>query len=174
MIEVDDFLFFVDEALDALREILVELGDEQVNARPDVSSMNSPAALVAHCLGVMEQWGGQVVAGRVIVRDRDAEFGTHARVAELVARLDDARRQLRIDLSHFEPLAPPRGDVAPADAALPIGATQGGALVHMYSELAQHRGHLEISRDLLLARWVQIAPSGRAEPQPDSRYGFTE
>jgi hypothetical protein len=29
---------------------------------------------------------------------------------------------------------------------LPLGRTQGGALIHIYSELAQHRGQMEICR----------------------------
>jgi hypothetical protein len=35
------------------------------------------------------------------------------------------------------------------DAALPIGRTQGGALIHIYEELAQHRGQMELTRDVV-------------------------
>jgi hypothetical protein len=42
MISVDDYLFFVDEALDGMVRIVTELGDDLANRRPDVSGANSP------------------------------------------------------------------------------------------------------------------------------------
>ncbi len=74
MISVDDFLWFVDEALDGMVGIVVELGDDLANRRPDLPGANSPYAILFHCLGVMEWWGGVAVAGRPVERDRDAEF----------------------------------------------------------------------------------------------------
>ena len=40
--------------------------------------------------------------------------------------------------------------VSPADADLPIGKRQGAALVHIFEELTQHLGQMEITRDVLL------------------------
>jgi hypothetical protein len=34
----------------------------------------------------------------------------------------------------------------------PIGASARGVLLHVLEELAQHHGHLEITRDLVTAR----------------------
>ena len=119
----------------------------------------------------MEVWAGQVVAGRRIVRDRDAEFRAAGPVRDLVARVGRAREQLRTDLARLEPAAPPHGPVNnPADAELPFGRTQGAALVHLYSELMQHRGQMEDCRDVLLAPWVELATTPHAIAQPDSRY----
>ena len=84
MISGDDYLSFVDEALDGMIAIVAELGDERVNRRPDVPGSNSPYALLTHCLGVMEYWGGYIVAGRSIRRDRDAEFRAAGEVADLL------------------------------------------------------------------------------------------
>lgn len=151
MITVDDFLAFVDDALDGMVAIVVELGDDLANRRPDLPGANAPFALLTHCLGVMEYWGGHVVAGRTIARDRDAEFVATGEVASLVDRVAGARAQLRRDLEGVAPFDPPRGEVDPADAALPLGRTQGGALLHVYEELAQHRGQMELTRDVLLA-----------------------
>jgi hypothetical protein len=39
----------------------------------------------------------------------------------------------------------------------PTRRTQGGALVHVYEELSQHLGQLEITRDLLRADWCRTA-----------------
>jgi hypothetical protein len=153
MISTTDLLWYVDEAIDGMVAIVTELGDDLANRRPDLPGANSPYAVLHHCLGVMAYWGGHVVAGRTIERDRDAEFRAAGSVADLVERTRAARRQLAADLEHLVPGDPPRGAVAPEDAALPLGRTQGGAVVHVYEELAQHRGQMEGCRDVLLAPW---------------------
>lgn len=157
MITAEDYLWYVDEALDGMVAIVTELGDDLANRRPDVPDTNSPYVLLHHCLGVMEYWGGHVVAGRSIERDRDAEFRASGPVDELVARAHQARRRLAADIADLDPTAPPRGATAPDDATLPVGRTQGGALIHIYEELAQHRGQMESCRDTLLAPWARLA-----------------
>jgi hypothetical protein len=156
VISVDDFLWFVDEALDGMVAIVTELGDDLANTRLDVAGNNSPYAVLTHCLGVIEEWAGYLVAGRSIERDRDAEFRAKGPVDELVARAHQARRQLALDVAHLDAGAPLRGALEPDDAVLPWGRTQGGALFHLYEELAQHRGQMETCRDVLLAPWARI------------------
>jgi hypothetical protein len=157
MISVEDFFFYVDEALDGMIAIVVELGDDRANQRLDLPGSNSPFAVLTHCLGVMEFWGGYVIAGRSIQRDRDAEFVASGAVDHLVARARRARAQLATDLESLVPDAPPRGRLPAEDAALPVGRTQGGAAIHLYEELAQHRGQMETTRDVLFAGWAQVA-----------------
>jgi uncharacterized damage-inducible protein DinB len=159
MIDVDDFLYFVDEALEGMVTVVTELGDDLANRRLDVPGANSPYAVLFHCLGVMEYWGGAMVAGRAIERDRDAEFRTSGAVAELIGRTRQARHQLDADIAGLEPLAPPRGTPAPEDADLPLARTQGGVLMHVFEELAQHRGQMEVTRDVLRARWARSSGS---------------
>jgi Protein of unknown function (DUF664) len=151
MISLDDFLFYLDDALDAMVGIVVDLGDELANRRPDLPGANSPFAILTHCLGVMEFWGGHAVAGRSIVRDRPAEFLATGPVDELVEGVRVARDKLGSDLDGFEPYSEPRGELNAKDAASPLGRTQGGVVMHIYEELAQHRGQMEVTRDLILA-----------------------
>ena len=70
--------WYVDTALAKLLARADELadagGDELLCRRPDVEGANSVYALVVHCCGVMERWGGETIAGREIHRDRAAEF----------------------------------------------------------------------------------------------------
>jgi hypothetical protein len=157
VISAEDYLFFVDEALDGMVRIVTELGDERANQRPDLPGTNSPYVILTHCLGVMEYWAGCVVAGRTTERDREAEFRASGPVADLVDRARRARRQLEADLAHMDAFAPPRGRPAHKDADLPLARTQGGALIHVYEELAQHRGQMEGCRDVLLAPWAKLA-----------------
>lgn len=152
-LSVSDYLWFVDQALGQMVGIVRELGDEAASTRPDLPGANSPYAILTHCLGVMEYWAGELVAGRDITRDRDAELVAAGSVEDLVARTTAVRRQLEEDLADLEPEAPlHRPPAFREDAALPWGRTQAGALLHVYEELAQHLGQMELSRDLLVAK----------------------
>ena len=144
-----DLVHVVDRALNGMSRILADLGDEGANGRPDLPGANSPYAIVTHCLGVLDFWVGQCVAGRLVQRDRDAEFRATGPVAPLIERIARAREQLARDIAGVDmtgPLAierdhPLRGQVR----------TRGAALLHAYEELAQHHGQLELTRDVLLA-----------------------
>jgi hypothetical protein len=150
MILLADYLWYVDQALDAMVGIVTDLGDELANRRPKLAGANSPYVILTHCLGVMEFWGGQAVAGRTISRDRAAEFTASGPVAELAERAAAAGSRLQEDLSGLEPLTAPRGAVGGPDALTPVGSTQGGILFHIYEELSQHLGQMELTRDVLL------------------------
>ena len=156
MITISDYLSFVDDALDGMVDIVRDLGDDMANRRLDHPGANSPYAVLTHCLGVMEYWGGYVVAGRSIERDRDAEFRAEGAVDDLVARTATARQRFASDIASVEPSAPPRGAPSVEDTDLVIGRTQGGALVHVHEELAQHRGQMEVTHDVLLAPWAKV------------------
>jgi Protein of unknown function (DUF664) len=156
VISVEDYLYYVDVALDGMIEIVEQLGDDLANRRPDANGANTPYVILSHCLGVMEFWAGHAVAGRTIERDRDAEFVAHGPVDRLVIRARRARVQLAQDLAALEPVRPPRLPVGDENAALPIGSTQGGALIHLYEELAQHHGQMESIRDVLGAPWARL------------------
>ena len=159
MISVDDYLLVLDEVLDDMVRIVSELGDDLANQRGDIPDSNSPYAILTHCLGVMEYWGGYMVAGRSIQRDRAAEFRAVGPVGELIERTHRARRQLQLDVANLEPYAPPRGHPKhQEDAGLPMHRTQGGALIHAYEDLARHRGQMEITRDIIRG---SVRTSGR-------------
>jgi hypothetical protein len=146
----------LDNALDGMIEIVTTLGDDLANRRPAIEGTNSPYVLLTHCLGVMEYWGGHVVAGRVIERDRDAEFTAAGSVEPLVAHARAVREQFGRDLETLDAGAPPRGEIRADFDFEPVYATQGGVLIHLYEEFAQHRGQMESVRDVLLAPWAEL------------------
>src|SRR3954447_18225708 len=88
------WLWYVDEALDQMTAIVVGLGDDLARTRPALPGANSPYAILTHCCGVMEQWGGEAVAGRRIERDRAAEFVATGSVADLEVRVAASRVRL--------------------------------------------------------------------------------
>ncbi|MER7505503.1 DinB family protein [Nonomuraea pusilla] len=151
MITDDDYLYYVDRALDGMSGIVAGLGDRLANTRPPFPGANSPYALLTHCLGVASYWGGHLVAGREVVRDRDAEFTCAGPVGPLLEEVASVRARLAEDLRAAEPGAPLRGTPPAAFLGPDRELTQGAALLHVYEELAQHHGQMEILRDAILA-----------------------
>jgi Protein of unknown function (DUF664) len=148
---VDSLTSYVERAVGAMAGIVGELGDELASERPALPGANSPYAILRHCLGVMEFWGGQVVAGRAVTRDRDAEFRATGPVADLIAAAGQASRQFRADAAAADPGAPPRGShpgMRPGELEV---LSQGHALVHVMEEVCQHLGQMELTRDILRA-----------------------
>jgi DinB superfamily len=152
MITVDEYLAYCDRALDAYTEIVTRLGDDLVNARPDgVPGANSAFALVTHVDGMAARWGRTVNRGIVVPRDRDAEFTATGSVAEAVALVEAARARLHDDARAASPREQPANPATREDGSTD-DATQGDVLLHVYEELAQHLGQLEVTRDVLLAQ----------------------
>jgi hypothetical protein len=151
VVRADDYLWFADLALSEMARIVEALGDTSANEAPPLPGANSPFAILTHCLGVLEYWGGATVAGRSIQRDREAEFRARGDVAGLLARTEAARRRLHEDVGALDPLAEPHVVRRPDDPA-PYSETQGAVLLHMVEELFQHLGQMEITRDMLQAR----------------------
>lgn len=149
MVDKALFLRFCDEALVAMRDIVIGLGDDLANRRPDLHGANSPFAIVTHCLGVCGHWASTVNLGERVPRDRAAEFTATGAVGELAEAVDAMRGRLAGWVQAAELDAPP-ADPSAARKDFFAG-TQGGVLFHIHEELAQHRGQLEITRDLLRA-----------------------
>ena len=145
----ETFLPFIDEALEGMVGIAEVLGDERVNRQPDLPETNSPYAILAHCVGMATYWMGTVLCGRPSTRDRESEFHAKGTVEEIRQAVKDLQQQIRKDIKQVQ------GDQ-------PVGHldlhgttryhTQGDILLHCYTELAQHHGQMELTRDILLAR----------------------
>ncbi|MEV4174807.1 DUF664 domain-containing protein [Nonomuraea sp. NPDC049709] len=151
MITDDDYLYYVDRALNGMAGIVAGLGDQLANARPPFPGANSPYALLTHCLGVVSYWAGQLVAGREVTRDRDAEFAGTGLVGPLLDEVAVVRGRLADDVRAAVPGARLRGAPPAAFLGPDRELTQGAALLHVYEELAQHHGQMEILRDAILA-----------------------
>ena len=151
MIAVDEYLDFCDHALDAYADIVTTLGDDLVNARLDgIPGSNSAFALVTHISGMTARWVRTVNRGIVVPRDRPAEFTATGTVAKALALLDGTRALLHEDAPAASPRDQPVDPAHDNDGSISY-ATQGEVLLHVYEELAQHLGQLEVTRDVLLA-----------------------
>jgi hypothetical protein len=155
---VEELLWFVDDCLSSMLDVVEGLGDDLANTRPELAGANSPYAILTHCLGVIDWWGGVMISGRQVVRDRDAEFVATGPVSGLREQVRRTRDRLREDLQQLDPQAPPVGPVDEELAGLPYGRTRSAVLLHVFHELAQHLGQMEITRDLLVAGELRAAP----------------
>jgi uncharacterized protein DUF664 len=149
-ISPDAYEFFVDSAIDGMVAIVGELGDQLACGRPDLPGANSPYVILHHCLAVLDYWGGHVVAGRQVHRDRDAEFSASGPVSALIAAATAAKRQFAEDLSTAQGASPPRQPPLASTWAGPMD-TQAHALLHILAELTQHLGQAQLTRDMLVA-----------------------
>lgn len=151
-IPLDVVLIHVDRALNGVTATLRDLGDDLINAATGLPEGNTAYQIVRHCCGVLEFWGGQVLADRAITRDRLAEFTSSGTVEGLVAMVEQQRVAFRSDLQGFDGEAAPRGRMNDWSMDPDESRTQAGVLMHVYEELAQHRGHLDITADIVRAR----------------------
>ncbi|WP_068264810.1 mycothiol transferase [Janibacter limosus] len=147
--------WYIDSALAKLLARADELdeagGAELLCRRPDVEGANSVYALIVHCCGVLERWGGETIAGRSISRDRAAEFTASGTLEQLEAIVAAQRGRWVQDLADFEADATPRGPDG-RDEGDPEPITQGFVALHVIEELFQHLGHVDLSVDLVRGR----------------------
>ena len=153
--EKDVILAYVLAKFDAIVTIVRDMDDGTANATLPVAGSNSPYALLTHCLGAMRRWSSTVNLGATVPRDRDAEFTATGPVSTLVERAARERQAFIDDVAATDldalPVAPPADRVdAPARSYQVTDCR--AVLLHVVEELAQHLGHLEITRDVLLAR----------------------
>jgi hypothetical protein len=151
MIDRHDYLYFCERALDGMSSIVRELGDELANRRPALQDANTPFALLTHCLGVIDYWSGYLVAGKESDRSREEEFSARGRVEGLLQRIEQVKEEFRTDVVECDPKAPLRGTPPASFHGPDRELNQGAVLQHVYEELAQHHGQMEISRDVILA-----------------------
>lgn len=145
------YLAVAEEVFDGIAAVLADLDDDTVNRTPLPGTVNSVFALTTHVHGMACFWGGSLIAGERNPRDRAAEFRAGGTVAEARHLLADLRTRLPgwVEVARTDGVRDPhavgtsRGDAAEVTAAW--------ALQHLLTELAQHAGHMEICRDLVLA-----------------------
>ncbi len=151
MLTPEEFLELMNRALSDMTKTIEALGDERVNQRPDIPDANSPYIILSHCVGLTHYWIGRLCAGRAYLRDRDGEFSAQGDVATLSQAVRDLQAQLSDDIQRVRFDQPIVGELDDRHADL-VGITQGQVMLRCFKELAQHHGHMDLTRDLLLQR----------------------
>lgn len=138
--------FYVRHAFGGIGRVLDRLDDETVNERPAGWGTNSVAGLVVHCCELAPSWFERPGLGRDSDRDRAAEFGAHATVAELRQRVEVAAERTCALVEEF--VAGPTATGHAFRDFMPGTDRSDGALVlHVLEELFQHLGHMEVTAD---------------------------
>lgn len=140
---------YLSHAFRQMRDVADRLGEDQVNERPVGHDTNSVAALIVHCTEVTEFWLGHVALGRPSRRDRDAEFGAIASVADLERRIGEAEQRAAADIARLE--AGDGTDDGGRQFLLEGDTSDAAVVLHVLEELYQHLGHMELTADVLTA-----------------------
>lgn len=128
-----------------MKNYIVDLPDEAADWVPG-EEMNSVAVLVVHTMGSEAYWVGQLSAGVNANRVRATEFETRGlSIAELVTIIDKAVENVKTwvatltidDLSRMV-----------LSSMMDQEVSVGWALLHALDHIAQHTGHMGITRQL--------------------------
>lgn len=146
------FLPFMNNALDGMLKIAEDLGDERVNQRPNnMDNTSTPFIILTHCVGLTRYWLGSVIVGRPVTRDRDAEFRAQGTVADLRQAVQALQSDIEKDIELVKVDEPVPNPDAVRQAHMKTWK-QAQFLLQCFKELAQHHGHMELTRDVMLGR----------------------
>jgi uncharacterized damage-inducible protein DinB len=125
-------------------KLLEGLMPDALNWHPTPDASNSIYALAVHCLGAERRWIHQIVGGRTIVRDRDAEFRALAEnLAALQTTYAEAAGETERVLNELTSDA--------LDALKSDGKQEASArwcILHIVEHYNEHIGQMALTRQL--------------------------
>jgi uncharacterized damage-inducible protein DinB len=129
----------------AVEKTLDGLPPEALDWAP-AAGANSLGALAVHVAGSERYWIGEVSGQEPASRDREAEFQSRGlAAAALQRRLSDTLAHSRTVLARLS-----EADLALKRLTTPQGReyNTAGALLHSLAHTAEHKGHMEFTRQL--------------------------
>ena len=150
--EIQGYLTTLGELQDQMKKLLEGLPQEALDWRPIPGegklATNSFSGIIAHLAGSEMFWMKEIIGRQPIQRDREAELVTRGvSVSELMARLDAAARSAEENLS---PLT--ESQLEEARKFRDRSVLVRWAILHVIEHMAQHLGHMQLTRQLWLAR----------------------
>jgi uncharacterized damage-inducible protein DinB len=150
--EIHAYLTDFEELREQIKSLLEGLDPEALDWRPIEGAgelaTNSLTAMVVHLVGSETYWMKEVIGGKKIVRDRDAEFVTKGlSVSELQTTIVAAAKMTVEILSALteKPLEEARKW---RDRSVSVR----WCILHVLEHYAQHLGHMQLTRQLWLAK----------------------
>ena len=140
-----DYLDNLNELHTEILQTISDLPQEGLDWSP-FSGGNSCSVIIAHIAGAEKYWLGDIVAGAISGRDREAEFIVrNLKIAELEAYLQESLTYVGDVLENFD-----LGDLETARISPRNDqeVTVAWALDHALKHTAIHLGHLQITRQL--------------------------
>lgn len=151
--EIQAYLTDLGELRDQVKSLLEGLPQEALDWRPIEGegelATNSLTAMAVHLAGSETYWMKEVIGGKKIVRDRDAEFVTKGlSVSELQAKIGASGKLAmeilpRLTEKHLEEGRKWRDR--------PVSVRW--CILHLIEHYALHLGHMQLTRQLWLAKF---------------------
>ncbi len=143
--ETDAYIERLDYLIDELKNALQGISAEELDWVPLSADSNSVCVLATHAAGTQSGWIHQVVGGIDISRSRDAEFATKgATHDELVALLNRTASTTRTVIDGLSTADLHRVH----ETADGQRVSTRWAILHTLEHVAQHLGHLTLTRQL--------------------------
>ena len=150
--EVQIYLTKLGDLRNQAKALLEGLPPEALDWRPIQGegelATNSLAVMAVHLAGSQTYWMREIIGRTPIQRDREAEFAAKGvSLADLKARLDAAGKIVEEVLS---PLSERQMEEERKFRDKPI--TVRGGILQVIDHVAQHIGHMQLTRQLWLAK----------------------
>ena len=150
--EVQIYLTKLGDLRNQAKALLEGLPPEALDWRPIQGegelATNSLAVMAVHLAGSQTYWMREIIGRTPIQRDREAEFAARGvSLADLKARLDTAGKIVEEVLS---PLSERQMEEERKFRDKPI--TVRGGILQVIDHVAQHIGHMQLTRQLWLAK----------------------
>ena len=150
--EVQAYLTDFEELREQVKSLLEGLGQEALDWRPiegvDELATNSLTAMVIHLVGSETYWMKEVIGGKKIVRDRDAEFVTKGlNVPALQAKIEATGKVTAEILSALT-----EKQLEESRKWRDRSVSVRWCILHVIEHYAQHLGHMQLTRQLWLAK----------------------
>ncbi len=151
--EVHAYLTDLEELRDQVKSLLEGLPQEALDWRPIEGGgelvTNSLAVMVVHLAGSETFWMKEIIGGKRIDRDRDAEFLTKGlSLSELQDKIGAAAKVTLETLSALREKQLEEGRKW-KDRSINVR----GCILHVIEHFAQHLGHMQLTRQLWLAKF---------------------
>jgi uncharacterized damage-inducible protein DinB len=153
MREVRTYLTDLEELREQIKGLLEGLPQEALDWRPIEGvgelATNSLAAMVVHLFGSETFWMKEIIGGKKIERDRDAEFVAKGlSLSELQAKIGAAAKVTVEILSALTEKQLEEGRRW-KDRSVSVR----WCILHVIEHIAQHLGHMQLTRQLWLAKF---------------------
>jgi len=150
--EIQNYLTDLKELRDQAKTLLEGLPQDALDWRPIQGegelATNSLAVIAAHLAGSETFWMKEIIGRQPIQRNREAEFATRGvEVAKLKARLDTAAKSAEEVLSS---LTETQLEESRKFRDRPV--TVRWCILHVIEHMATHIGHMQLTRQLWLAK----------------------
>ena len=153
--EIENYLSFLNDLRNQVKTLLDGLPKEALDWRPldgqGELATNSLAVMTIHLAGSEAFWMKEIIGGQSIHRDRDAEFVVKGLgFSALIAKMETGAKDTQPILSSLK-----TAQLEETRKFRDRIVTVRWAILHVIEHWAMHVGHMQLTRQLWLAKYVK-------------------